>query len=267
MKKVKFLLMAVCAIALASCGGKTQQSDDEQQEVKSFEQEQIEESIRVQLDSIASVLGGLKALPMLEQTKNGELKLTDEEKKVKPDYLLDPDIAKEAITLSEKYRVLVALSIDQTIAELYDMDTKAYNEATAQLLSEVNDPGFRIFAENGDLVVESQEIYEAEVQAGRLNYFWQAVATSLVEQMYILCQNQEKFLPVFDDESVANLTLRIALLQDAINRLVEYDPELVEVSEAIKPLEKLNAITVDELRSDLSKMTNEITAARNQLVL
>ena len=90
MKKVKFLLMAVCAIALASCGGKTQQSDDEQQEVKSFEQEQIEESIRVQLDSIASVLGGLKALPMLEQTKNGELKLTDEEKKVKPDYLLDP---------------------------------------------------------------------------------------------------------------------------------------------------------------------------------
>ena len=52
MKKVKFLLMAVCAIALASCGGKTQQSDDEQQEVKSFEQEQIEESIRVQLDSM-----------------------------------------------------------------------------------------------------------------------------------------------------------------------------------------------------------------------
>ena len=65
----------------------------------------------------------------------------------------------------------------------------------------------------------------------------------------------------------ANLTLRIALLQDAINRLVEYDPELVEVSEAIKPLEKLNAITVDELKSDLNKMTNDITTARNQLVL
>lgn len=265
MKKVKFLMMAVCAIVLASCAGKKQQADDEQ-ELKSFEQEQIEESIKVQLDSIASVLGGLKALPILQQTKNGELQLTDEEKKVKPDYLLSPEIAKEAITLSEKYRVLVALSIDQTIAELYDMDTKAYNEATAQLLSDVNDPGFRIFAENGDVVVESHEIYEAEVQSGRINYFWQAVAASLVEQMYILCQNQEKFLPVFDDDAVANLTLRIALLQDAINRLVEYDPELVEVSEAIKPLENLNATTVDELKSELGKLTNDITAARNQLI-
>ena len=165
MKKVKFLLMAVFAIALASCSSKPKQTEEEQEEIKSFEQEQIEESIRVQLDSIANVLSGLKALPILEQTKSGELKLTDEEKKVKPDYLLSPEIAKEAITLSEKYRVLVALSIDQTVAELYDMDTKAYNEATAQLLSEINDPGFRIFAENGDLVVESQESFEAEVQA------------------------------------------------------------------------------------------------------
>ncbi len=266
MKKAKFLLMTVCAIALVSCGGKTQKEGEGQDTVKSFEQEQIEESIKVQLDSIASVLGGLKALPMLEQTKNGELKLTDEEKKVKPDYLLSPNVAKEAITLSEKYRVLVALSIDQAIAEMYDMDVKEYNEATAQLLRDVNDPGFRIFAQDGDLVVESQEIYDAEVKAGRLNYFWQAVATSLVEQMYILCQNQEKFLPSFDDDAVANLTLRIALLQDAINRLVEYDPELVEVSEAIKPLEKLNSTTVEELKADITKMTNDITTARNQLV-
>ena len=112
MKKVKFLLMAVFAIALASCSSKPKQTEEEQEEIKSFEQEQIEESIRVQLDSIANVLSGLKALPILEQTKSGELKLTDEEKKVKPDYLLSPEIAKEAITLSEKYRVLVALSID-----------------------------------------------------------------------------------------------------------------------------------------------------------
>ena len=265
MKKLSILAAAFAAIVFAACGNKTAQNAESADSTPSFEQAQIAANIKMQIDSIAVEFSKIDQPPFFKTTKEG-IQISEEGKLVKPDYLLSPEIAKEAITLSEKYRVLVALSIDQTIAELYDMDTKAYNEATAQLLSDVNDPGFRIFAENGDVVVESHEIYEAEVQSGRINYFWQAVAASLVEQMYILCQNQEKFLPVFDDDAVANLTLRIALLQDAINRLVEYDPELVEVSEAIKPLENLNATAVDELKSELGKLTNDITAARNQLI-
>lgn len=266
MKKIKFFMMAICAIAFVSCGNKTQQETEGQDTVKSFEQEQIEAGIREELDSIAGILGNLKQLPMLKQTKNGEIQLTEQEKQVKPDYLLDPVTANDAVTLSEKYRVLTALSIDEAVAELYGMDVTAYNEATAKLAADINDPGFRIFAEGGDLTVESNEIYDAEVKAGRLNYFWQAVATSIVEQLYILDQNTDKFLPSFTDEDVANLTLRIAILQDAIERLTAYDPEIVEVAEAIKPLNKLNATTVEELKSDLANMNEDIVTSRNQLV-
>ena len=266
MKKIKFFMMAICAIALASCGNKTQQQTEDQDTVKSFEQEQIEAGIRTQLDSIAGILGNLKQLPMLKDTKNGQIQLTEQEKQVKPDYLLDPITASDAVTLSEKYRVLTALSIDEAIAELYGMDVTAYNEATAKLAADINDPGFRIFAEGGDLQVESKEIYDAEVKAGRLNYFWQAVATSIVEQLYILEQNTDKFLPCFTDDDVANLTYRIAILQEAINRLTEYDPEIVEVAEAIKPLETLNAITVDDFKKELQDMSEQIVESRNQLV-
>lgn len=266
MKNIKFLMMAIVAIALASCNGKTKSEVEGADSVKCFEQEQIEAAIRVQLDSIASTVSGLKSLPMLQKTKNGEIALTEEEKQVKPDYLLDPAAADDAITLSEKYRVLVALSIDQSIAELYDMDVTAYNEATARLIGDINDPGFRVFSEKGEVVLETQEIYDAEAKAGRLNLFWQAVATSIVEQMYVLTQNTDKFLPCFDDEAVSNLTYRIALLQGAIDRLTAYDPDLVEVSEAMAPLYNLNALTVDELKSELEAMTADIVAARNKLV-
>ena len=266
MKNIKFILVAAAIAAFAACGGQTKSQTEGKDSVKCFEQEQIEASIRVQLDSIASVIRNLESLPMLEQTKNGKIVLTDEEKQVKPDYLLDPAVADEALTLSEKYRTLVALSIDQAVAELYDMDVTGYNESTAKLIADINDPAFRIFSEKGEDVLESQEIYDAEAAAGRLNLFWQAVATSLVEQMYILTQNTDKFLPCFDDEAVANLTYRIALLQGAIDRLVAYDPDLVEVSEALSPLYNLNSLTVDELKKDLESMSGEIAAARNNLV-
>lgn len=259
-------MMAVLAIAFASCGNKTQQAEGSDDSVKCFEQEQIEASIRVQLDSIASTIASLKALPFLKETKDGSIVLTDEEKQVKPDYLLDPVVADDAITLGEKYRVLTALTIDQAVAELYGMPVEAYNEATAKLIADINDLGFKIFAEGGDLVVESQEIYDAEAEAGRINYFWQSVATSLVEQLYIISQNTEKFLPCFDDEAVSNLTYRIALLQDALDRLTEYDPELIEVCEAIKPLGNLNAITVDELKGEIEGMKADIAASRDALV-
>lgn len=266
MKKVSFFLMAAMAIVFASCGNKTQSTDADADSVKCFEQEQIEASIRVQLDSIASTLSGLKALPFISEAKNGQIQLTEEEKQVKPDYLLDPAVAEDAVTLSEKYRVLVALSIDQTVAELYGMNVDAYNEATAKLIADINDPGFRIFAESGDLAIESQEIYDAEAEAGRINYFWQAVATSIVEQLFIITQNTEKFMPSITDEAADNLTYRIALLQDAIERLTAYDPDLVEVSEAIKPLQALNATSAAEMQQQLEAIKGEIAQSRDNLL-
>ena len=64
-------------------------------------------------DSLASELGKLKQLPVV--MKDGAISLTDAEKQVKPDYLLDLTAADEAMTLSEKYRVLSAIEVDKEV--------------------------------------------------------------------------------------------------------------------------------------------------------
>ena len=54
MKKLSVLAIVFAAIAFAACGNKTAQTAEATDSVKSFEQEQIEASIKMHMDSIAS---------------------------------------------------------------------------------------------------------------------------------------------------------------------------------------------------------------------
>ena len=123
MKKLAMFAVAIAAVAFTACGGKkSTQTAEETDSVKSFEQEQVEAKIKIELDSLAAVLGQLKQLPIVQEGENG-IQLTTEEKQVKPDYLLNPAAAEEATTLAEKYRILSALNVDKKIAVLYEMPT------------------------------------------------------------------------------------------------------------------------------------------------
>ena len=95
---------------------------------------------------------------------------------------------------------------------------------------------------------------------------WQIAAASLVEQLYLVNQNSEKFLAAFDDESAANSTFRIVLILDALDRLSEYDPDIKPVADALAPLDVLNATTVSELKAQLAEAKDKIIAARQALV-
>ena len=119
MKKLTVLAIAFAAVVFAACGGqKNAQNTEDADSLKSFEQQQIEASIKMHIDSIAADLGKLKQLPFV-QDGNGGITLTKEEKQVKPDYLLNANVAEEAATLAEKYRILSALNVDRKIAALY----------------------------------------------------------------------------------------------------------------------------------------------------
>ena len=111
----------------------------------------------------------------------------------------------------------------------------------------------------------SSKLYDAMEENGRINYFWQMAAAALVEQLYVTTQNTEKFISAFDDSSAESVTFRIILLQDAIERLAVYDPELQPISDAIEPLKVLNAITVDQFKSQLEECKEEISASRKML--
>jgi DNA-binding ferritin-like protein len=267
MKKLSFLAVAFTAMIFASCGGNKNANTAEQEAIeKSFEQEQIEEAIKMNLDSLASELGKLKQLPFLTEGADGKLALTKEEKQVKPDYLLAPAVADEATTLSEKYRVLSALNVDRKTASLYEMPTEDYDKAIAQLSAEINDPSLKAVEDATTLFETSQVLYDSMNENGRINFFWQLAAAALVEQLYITNQNADKFLSIFDDDAASNVTFRIILVIDAVKRLAEYDEDFKPVAEAIEPLTVLNAISVDEFKSQLAEAKEEIDAARAALI-
>ena len=266
MKKLSLLAVAFAAIVFAACGNKTAKNTELADSVeKSFEQEQIEASIKMHVDSLASEVGKLKQLPFLQKDNDGTFKLTKEEKQVKPDYLLNPSVAESATTLAEKYRVMAALEVDKNIAKLYEMPIEDYEKAITKLAADINDPSFKILDQGTDAAESTQALYDAMNENSRINYFWQIAAASLIEQIYVASKNSDKFLAAFDDDAAANTTFRIVLILDALNRLAEYDPDIKPVAEALSTLDTLNAITVDELKTQLAESKEHIEAARKAI--
>ncbi len=267
MKKLSILAIAFAAVAFAACGGKkSAQTTEDADSLKSFEQRQIEASIKMHLDSISAEVAKLQHLPFLKESKDGGVTLTKEEKQVKPDYLLGAAAADEATTLAEKYRILSALSVDKKIASLYEMPTEDYDKAIAKLVADINDPSFKTIEDSNTIFETAQALYDGMSENGRINYFWQLASATLVEQLYVATKNTDKFLSVVNDEAAANVTYRIVLVLDAINRLAQYDPEIKPVAEAIAPLDVLNATTVAELKSQLAEAKDKIEAARKAII-
>jgi hypothetical protein len=267
MKKLSVFAVAFAAMVFASCGGnKSNQAPEQTDSIKSFEQSQIEAAIKMNVDSLASEIGKLKNLPIIAADAKETFKLTKEELQVKPDYLLDANVAEDAATLTEKYRLLGALEIDRKIAALYEMPTEDYDKAITKLTADINDPSFKDLNENNPVSETTQALYDNMEKNGRINYFWQIAAASLIEQLYVINQNSDKFLTAFDDEAAANVTFRIVLIQDALNRLSEYDPEIKPAAEALTTLESLNATTVSELKSQLAEAKEKIAAARKAII-
>ena len=263
MKKLSVFAVALTAMVFAACGGnKSNQTADATDSIKSFEQEQIEASIKMHMDSLAGEIGKLKTVPFLQKDGNGGLKLTKEELQVKP----DPAIAESATTLADKYRLLSALDIDRRTAALYEMPTEEYDKAITKLAADINDPSFKSLDDDASVAETSQKLYDAMNNNGRINYFWQIAAASLVEQIYLANQNSEKFLSTFTDEAAANTTFRVVLILDALKRLAEYDTEIKAINDAVAPLEVLNASTVDELKAQLVEAKDKINAARQALI-
>lgn len=266
MKKLSIFAVAFAAMVFAACGGnKSGNTVETNDSIKSFEQAQIEAAIKMHVDSLATEMGKLKQLPVI-QASNGTIKLTKEELQVKPDYLINPAAAENAATLAEKYRLLSALQVDKETAKLYEMPIDEYDKAIAKLAADINDPSFKAIEEDAPVSETTEALYNAMNENGRINYFWQIAAASLVEQLYLANQNQDKFLAAFDDETAANSTFRIVLILDALDRLSEYDSDIKPVADALAPLDVLNATTVSELKTQLAEAKDKIIAARQALV-
>lgn len=273
MKKVSIILMAVAMVAFTACGNKkksAQQADGKAEQ--SFEQVQLEAHIQMQVDSIAAMFAKKMPMPGGGMLIDGKVVLSDKEKQIKPDYLTDVQSALQTTTLTQKYHAIAMLTIDRFVAIAYDMDVTEYDQAIKKILTDINDPAFKMLTENGKNTTSEQisgmyqNFYDAEVKNGRINLFWELSGALLIENLYIISQNIDKFMPLFTDQDASDFTLRIFLINQSVEQLVAYYPELATLSKAMQPLNVLNAMDTAEFKSQLLEMKGQLEVIRGSLL-
>lgn len=274
MKKLTTILLAAAILAMPSC--KNNSNNKTQEQAPDYSQATVDEltseALKADMASLLESAKKIKSVPFAKSNKDGKLVLTDKEKMVKPDFLLAPEAAASLVTLNQKYRAVGMLTSDKAIAELYEMNNvSAYGENIFKLLTDINDPALMEFYTLPTYDIESnKEAFELfvddEYAAGRINYFWEGVSAGLVEQVFILTRDVDKFMPMFTDELANDITFNFVCVHDGLTKTVNSTPEMASLNEILEPLYVINAATVDQLRSQLLELKDEIEVARAALL-
>lgn len=257
-------MTALCAFVSISCANRGN-GEAKGREVSRQEQ-MVRDELDINFQTFLEDTKKLRNLPFV-QGPDGTLELDGKAKMVRPDYLLDPGNASSMVTLSQKYRYLAMLKVDCAVASLYDMPLTAYRSAMARLAVETGDSVIRDIAALDSLPGGEQmsKFLDEEYSKGREYHFWESVAASLVEQIYICTMDIDRFLAMFDDNAAADLTYDFVLLHNGVSSLLEYNPDMRALDNVLLPLYAINAICVDELRGQLVLLREDISNARNFL--
>jgi len=271
MKKIAVIILACAIIALPSCKNqgkkKVAEAEAAAQEQMSQKEKYLTEELKINFENLIESVKKMNKAPFL---KSGEtIELTEKEKMVKPDYLLDPAVANDLVTLTQKYRVAAMLGADKLISEMYDMPVDGYEASLKKLVLDINDPALKTYVEKYAKAEDENavlvQLMNDEYDAGRPNYFWELASAYLVEELFICTQNIDKFMPMFDDQSASDITYNFICCHENIKQLIEFYPEMQSLNEILDPLYVINAINVEQLRSQLLELKGEIAVIRTLL--
>jgi len=275
MKKSLVLLLAIALVVLPSCKNKKQKAEEPTpatEQIDFSDKEQVaSELVKVETQNLIEAASKIKPAPFASAKQDGRITLTAKEKLVKPNYLLKPDVIKGLVTFSQKYRAISMLAVDKAIADLYEMNANDYNNAILTLLTDLGDEAISIFASTPWIDLETSKdamknLAEDEYAAGRQCYFWEGVAAILVEQIYVITRNIDKFMPMFTDETAADVTFNFICLHEGLKSVVAMNPEMESLNQSLDVLYKIDAISVDQLRSELLEIKDEIVVIRESLL-
>lgn len=272
MKKLTLLVLGLALIALPSCfnqGGESESDVDTAQ--MSQEEKLLTEQLKFNMKNLVESAKLLKAAPFITEKKSGEYALSDKEKMVKPDYLYDFSTVGKLTNLSQKYRAVAVLGVDKVLAELYDMPVTGFKASIAKLIVDINDPALTQFSKSvwdndGNVNEAISALVDGEYEAQRANYFWEFVAAGLVEEVYILTENMDKFLPLFDDQAAADITFNFVCVHYGLTEMIKLYPEMSSLDEVLVPLYVINATSVDELKTQLLELKDSIKRIRTNLL-
>lgn len=273
MKKIAIILAAAAfaVIAMPSCKNNKKTAEEAEDYSQTTAQELNTEALKVDMANLVASAKRIKAVPFLKSSQDGKIQLTDKEKMVKPDYLISKSVIEGLVGLNQKYRAVGILTSDKSIADLYEMPTADYNEAIVKLLTDINDSALTDFYTLPPLDIETNTeafgiFVDEEKEAGRLNFFWEGVSAGLVEQVFLLTRDIDRYMPMFTDELANDITFNFVCVHDGLTKTVDATPEMASLNEILEPLYVINAATVDQLKEQLTSLKDQIATAREDLL-
>lgn len=269
MKKYIVIILAAALVCLPSCKNKNKEQKEAQ--ISENAEQLLADDIKINAQNLVESAKKLKVVPFVSTTPDGKVILSEKEKLVKPDYLLNPSVTNNLLTLSQKYRAISMLAADLAIANLYDMPKVDYQEAVSRLLVDINDEPMKTFASyDWDFIRTDpqpiSDLVDGEYAADRAVYFWDGMAASFIEQLYIVTRDIDKFMPMFTDEVASELTFNFVCLHEGLVQMVAIYPEMSGLNEVLLPLYTLNAINCDQLKEQLIAVKGDVEVAREFLL-
>jgi len=216
-------LVAICCAMMVSCKNKTN--------------EPTPEEIQAQKVALAdTVLAKIDALAEQFQDQSDKsfslykFVLTDNEKLVKPDYLLDPSAANNLVTKSQKINALAIYIMENGIRSIYDMPKEEFNEVIAKLCLEVSSFDFSECFQNKTKYSEiAKDAYQKAKENNELGFFWELHLAMLEEASYILANNIDLFFSKISEDQWKSFSDEYGTIYHAIEELAQYDDEMAEV--------------------------------------
>jgi len=222
----RYILLAfamVAAFSIVSCGNnRPTQEEIQDQKVA------LADTVLTEIDSLAAQLFDASSKSFRIRT----MELTEKEKLVKPDYLLDPSLAKTLSSRSQKVRALSIYVIEQGVRKLYDMPCEEVNEVILRLIADLNFPvNIDTITSDIPLSEKIKDTYEACKENGDLSLFWQFEYVAPVEINYLISRNPDLFFSRITEQQWQAYCVRRQTRLKVIEELAKYDEEMAELLE------------------------------------
>ncbi len=248
-KTYLFIALAMVAAMSVSCknNNKAAKNADANAEVVAAAKTILADDVLATIDKLAESFidetGKFNAVDIISSA------LTEEEKLIKPDYLLEASQANEMVTKSQKLSALAILIVERPIRIAYGMPTTETDEVMARFVAEVNDPMSFDDEKNLTPSEKAKKAYEAHKERGDIADYWQFALGLQVEASYLISKNTEVFFRNLNEEQYHAFAKRFKAVTDAVRTLAQYDPEVKQAWDAFND--------GGEIVTDLTKETIE----------
>jgi len=231
MKRLFYFIacIAISFVALVSCRN-TRTEAPSHEEIQHQKQE-VADSLSNQIDAFADMLFDAAS----KTFRMNHLELSEAEKLVKPDYLLDPSEAGHFVTRLQKINALAYYIVESGVRMAYDMPVDEAKEAIAKLATELGYPiDFEYMDSDAPFSEKIRRKYVKCKEQGDVSLFWKFQCALVFHTDYIVASNPDLYIPKISEDGLQQFNLVLEYINNAATALAPYDAEMAALLKEIK---------------------------------